>query len=147
MPRHGLTDTAFELIADLLPQPRATGRPPKDMRLIVDAILWILATGSAWRDLPTEYGPWQSVYDYFNQWAKDGTLDQILLRLTDAFVAAGEIEDDLWCVDGTSIRAGRWAAGAGQKGGPTSLPITLSAALGVVSARSCTSSATPPAIR
>ena len=52
MTRHRLTDEQWDLIADLFPPPAKTGRKPTDRRLVVDAILWILNTGSQWRDLP-----------------------------------------------------------------------------------------------
>ena len=45
-----------------------------DLRAIVNAIFWILRTGSQWRNLPDHYPKWQSVYYYFSKWKKDGTL-------------------------------------------------------------------------
>jgi len=86
----------------------------------LDGILWILRTGSPWRDLPEEFGPWQTVWGSFNKWNADGTLDTILQRLQAAFVDIGQIDHDLWCIDGTIVRAARCAAGGGKKGTPTS---------------------------
>lgn len=115
--RHCLTDDQWELIADLVEaEPKATGRRPKDRRTIVNGIFWILRTGAAWRDLPERFGRWQTVYDHFNNWSKDGTFDTILRRLQKATVDAEEIDDGLWCVDGTIVRAARCAAGAEKKG-------------------------------
>ena len=125
MARHRLTDEQWALIADIFPAPAKTGRPPSDRRMIVDGILWMLRSGSPWRDLPEgEFGPWQTVYGLFNGWNADGTLDRILRRLQAAQVDVGAIDGDLWCVDGTVVRAHRCAAGGGKKGIRRNRPIT-----------------------
>jgi len=113
MARSVLTDEQWDRVCGLFPGPAATGRPPADRRMIVDGILWILRTGSPWRDLPEEFGPWQTVWRLFDQWNVDGTLQEILTRLRAEHVKNA---DDLWCVDGTTVRAARCAAGGGKKG-------------------------------
>lgn len=118
MARHGLTDEQWNLIADIFPPLKPTGRPPRDRRTVVDAILWILKAGTPWRDLPEEFGPWETVYGCFNRWNSDGTLDAIVQRLRTMHVDVGAIDEDLWCVDGTIVRAHRCAAGGGKKGIP-----------------------------
>lgn len=118
-----LTDDAWDLIEDLLPQPAHTGRPRRDPRQVLDGMLWILRSGSPWRDLPEEFGPWQTVWRLFNQWNGDGTLDAILRRLQGAYIDSGELDGERWCVDGSIIRAARCAAGGGKKGIPKS-PMT-----------------------
>ena len=115
MTRHRLTDEQWDCIADIFPPPAKTGRPPSDRRMIVDGILWIMRTGSPWRDLPDEFGPWGTVWDLFDTWNADGTLDEILSRLRAMYVDAGEIDEELWCIDGTIVRAARCAAGGGKK--------------------------------
>lgn len=115
MTRHQLTDEQWDCIADIFPAPAWTGRPPRDRRLIVNAILWVLRTGSPWRDLPEEYQPWGTVWDLFDTWNDDGTLDKILHRLRAMHLDTGEIDEELWCVDGTIARAARCAAGGGKK--------------------------------
>lgn len=120
MVRDRLSDDAWEQIADVFPPPAAVGRKRKDPRDVVDGILYVLRTGCPWRDLHEEFGPWQSVYHHFNKWASDGTLDKALGRLVAAHVEVGEIDEDLWCVDGTHVRAARCAAGGGKKGTPKS---------------------------
>ncbi len=107
MVRHGLTDDEWELIRDVFRPPAPTGRPPRDRRQIVDAILWILRTGAPWRDLPEEFGPQGTVWNLFDRWNADGTLDTILSRPRPSRIDAGEIDDELWCVDGASVRAAR----------------------------------------
>lgn len=116
MVRHRLTDDEWECIKDVFPPAAKTGRPPRDRREMVDAMLWMLRSGAAWRDLPSEFGPWQSVWHLYNAWNKNGTLDEILQRLRAAHIDAGDIDEELWCIDGTSIRAARCAAGGGKKG-------------------------------
>ena len=116
MTRHRLTDEQWELIADLFPPPAETGRPPANRRMVVDGILWTLQAGAPWRDLPEEeFGPWETVYGLFNTWNADGKLDEILARLQANFIDAGEIDNKLWCIDGTVVRAHRCAAGGGKK--------------------------------
>ena len=124
MARLLLTDDEWDLIKDVFPQPAATGRPPRDPRLIVNGILWILRSGSPWRDLPDEFGPWQTVWRLFDKWNGNGTLDEILHRLQAAFVDIGQIDHRLWCIDGTISRAHRCAAGGGKRGISRSQRIT-----------------------
>ena len=66
MVRHRLTDDEWECIKDVFPPAAKTGRPPNDRREMVDAMLWMLRSGAAWRDLPSEFGPWQSVWHLYN---------------------------------------------------------------------------------
>ena len=125
MPRHRLTDEQWELIADLFPPPAKTGRPPTCRRSVVDAILWMLRTGAPWRDLPEdEHPPWETVYGLFNSWNSDGTLDRILNRLRANAIDAGEVDEELWCIDGTIVRAHRSAGGGGKKAIPRNLQTT-----------------------
>ena len=70
MMRGELTDREWKRLLPLLPprKPRV-GRPAKDHRTVVNAILWILRTGAPWRDLPRAYGSWKTVYSRFRRWA------------------------------------------------------------------------------
>ena len=121
--RHRLTDEQWDCISDVFPAAARTGRPQRDRRIIVDGILWILRTGSPWRDLPEEFGPWATVWDLSDKWNHDGTLDEILGSLRAAFIEAGEVDHALWCIDGTIVRAARCATGGGKKRIQRSLPI------------------------
>ena len=111
MLRHRLTDEQWNLISDVFSEPKRTGRPPRDRRQVVDGILWILRTGSPWRDLPDAFGPWATVWDLFDTWNHDGTLQAILDRLRGQV----KIDEELWCIDGTIVRAAKCAAGGGKK--------------------------------
>lgn len=116
MKRHELTDEQWQLVHPILPPRTATtGRPPSDPRLMLNGAFWILRTGAPWRDLPEHFGPWQTVYDHFRNWRKDGTYDRILLALQIRLDRDGKIDWDLWCIDGSSVRASRAAAGADKK--------------------------------
>ncbi len=128
MPRHRLTDEQWELVADLFQSTATTGRPPRDRRQVFDGILWILNTGSAWRDLPPEFGPWKTVWTVFDQWNHNGTLAKALSRLQ----GQSQIDSELWCIDGTVVRAHKCAAGGGKKGIPMNPRTTpLAAAVAV----------------
>jgi transposase len=139
MYRHELTDAQWALIEPLLPknEPKK-GRPWNDHRPLVNGIFWLLRTGVPWRDLPERYGPWHTVYDRFNRWSKDGTLDRVLEALQVRLDEQGAIDWDLWCIDGSNVRASKAAAGAGKKGGPTSPATTRWAARAADSAPNST---------
>ncbi len=115
MQRHELTDKEWEQIKDLLPKRKPRGRPPANFRQVLNGIFWLLRTGAPWRDLPERYGPFQTVHGWLSQWSRDGTLDRIISRLQVRLDAEGKIDWDLFCIDGSSIRASRAAAGARKK--------------------------------
>ena len=81
-PRHYPSDTSDEqwaIIEPLLPPVRTGGRPEKhSRRAIVDAILYVVRAGCAWRALPADFPPWQTVYWYFNQWEQARVTEKIL---------------------------------------------------------------------
>src|SRR5829696_7457365 len=72
-------DEQWALIEPLLPPVKTGGRPEKHpRRAIVDAILYVVRTGCAWRQLPADFPPWQPVYWYFNRWEQYKLTEQIL---------------------------------------------------------------------
>ncbi len=141
MRRHGLSDDDWAIVAPLLPKQGRGGRW-NDHRTTLGGMLWILRTGAPWRDLPERFGPWQSVDDRFNRWRRDGTFDRIAKALRIRLDREGKIDWDLWCVDGTSVRASRSAAGASKKCGKTSPKTTRWAAREADGERSSTWSLT-----
>lgn len=114
--RHELTDEQWAVVEPLIPRSKArTGRPPRDRRLLLNGLFWILCTGAPWRDLPERFGPWQTVYDHFRKWRKSGVFARILEALQIKLDDQGLIDWELWCVDGAIVRASRAAAGADKK--------------------------------
>jgi hypothetical protein len=74
-----LTDARWVRIAPLVaPATRSTGRPPQDHRTMLAGILWVMRTGSAWRDLPETFGPWATVHSRYQRWLRNGTRQRIL---------------------------------------------------------------------
>lgn len=80
-----LTDSQWQMIEPLLPHPprRADGRgrPRRDDRQVLNAILWVLRTGAPWKDLPREYPPYQTCHRRFLEWKRSGVLGRILHNL------------------------------------------------------------------
>lgn len=137
--RYELTDEAYGLIEDLLPGANPLGGGQwRPHRQVLNGMFWILHTGAQWREMPGRYGPWKTAYNRFRRWQKEGLLDRILQRLQARLDAEGRIDWDLWCVDGSSIRASRSAAGAGKKGATPSPRTTRWVAQEAGLAPSCT---------
>lgn len=84
-----------------------TGRPRKDARELVDAMLWIFKTGVPWRDLPEYYGPWKTVYNNFLRWRDAGVWENILRNLNPDPEPPWQI-----MVDSTSVKAHQHSIGA-----------------------------------
>ncbi|WP_152687273.1 transposase, partial [Klebsiella aerogenes] len=84
MTRYDLSDEAWAIIQPLLPAqlrtPRA-GHPWADHRMVINGMFWVRCSGTPWRDLPERYGPWKTVYNRFNRWAKTGVINIIFNRL------------------------------------------------------------------
>lgn len=73
-----LTADQWELLSSLLPASKPGGRPRQvNLKLVVQAILYLLVSGCAWRLLPKEYPPSSTVYYYFSQWRDDGTWKRV----------------------------------------------------------------------
>jgi putative transposase len=90
-------------------KPEDPGGTGSDNRVFVEAVLWIARTGSPWRDLPTTFGNWNSVYVRFNRWSEGGVWQRIFAALAD------DPDFEYLIVDSTIVRAHQHAAGA--KGG------------------------------
>ncbi len=114
MQRHEVTDREWAHFEPLLPQQR-TGRPPKDHRMIVNALLWLAKTGAPWRDLPERFGRWRTVATRFYRWTRSGLWERILAELRRLADARGGIDWEVHMIDSTNVRAHHCAAGA--KGG------------------------------
>jgi transposase len=104
-----LTDEQWASLEPLVPMGRR-GVKPKRNREVISGIAHVLHIGCRWCDCPAEYGPSTTIYNRFNRWSKAGIWQTILARLV-TFEAA-----DVQCIDSTSAKAHRCAAGG--KGGP-----------------------------
>ena len=113
--RADLTDAQWAVLEPLLPKGKKPGRPPKwSKRQLVDGIRWRIRVGSPWRDVPPQYGPWQTVYGLFRRWQRDGTWARVLTGLQAHADAAGLITWDV-SVDSTIARAHQHTAGARKR--------------------------------
>jgi transposase len=88
-------------------------------RRFFEAVVWWRRTGVPWRDLPDEFGPWQTVFNRFDRWSKNGRWAALFAALVT------DIDSEWQSIDSTTNRAHQHAAGG--KGG---LPPTASADLG-----------------
>ena len=112
-----MSDAQWALLEPLLPDqaPRRGGRWAEH-RAVVDAIRWRTRTGAPWRDVPADYGCWQTIYGRHRRWCADGTWTSVL----DALRAGADHERGAldagaaWAVsvDSTVVRAHADAAGA-----------------------------------
>ena len=131
MSRHNLTDREWKSIRVFLPAERSgrAGRPWKPHRQVINGIIFVLRTGIAWEDLPAELGKYKTVYNRFRRWVKSGHWQRIFEKLIARLLGDGEIDFEIWCVNGTVIRAHKAAAGA-KKGKLTTEENATKQALG-----------------
>jgi transposase len=124
MARGDLTDAQWERLSRHLPpenDPHKRGNRYKDHRTVINGILWVDRAGAPWPGalwaLPERYGPWQTCYDRFRCWQRDGTWQRLLQALqqeADSGRLPGQEVDWQGCAaDSTSIKAHPHAAGLG----------------------------------
>ena len=105
-----LSDQQWKRIENLcVGKPQDPGGTGADNRMFVEAVLWIARTGSPWRDLPSIFGKWNSVFVRFNRWSEGGVWQRIFAALAD------DPDFEYLILDSTIVRAHQHAAGA--KGG------------------------------
>ncbi|MFJ8871811.1 IS5 family transposase [Streptomyces sp. NPDC102473] len=112
MGRGDLSGEQRAVLGPLLPV-AVVGRPSLGRRRLIDGIRWRVRTGAPWRDLPPQYGPWQTVYGLFRRWQRGGVWSAVLTRLQARADAAGLRGGE---VDSTICRAHQHAAGARRAG-------------------------------
>lgn len=108
-----ITDGLWAVLEPVMPQDAGRrGRPWNDHRATLEGIVWRFRTGSPWRDLPEEFGPYQTVWQRHRLWSTDGTYERMFAVVRDG---AGLEPDDLehiLSIDSTVVRAHQHAAGA-----------------------------------
>jgi len=122
MSRFDLSEAEWRIIEPLLPgaDGRRMGRPRQDDRRVLNAIFFVLRTGTPWRDLPERYGPHISAYNRFNRWARRGVWLAIFEPL------AARSPGSLALIDSSILRAHQHAAG-GKKGARITPSVGLAA--------------------
>jgi len=108
--RFVVNDETWAKVAALLPGKASDrGVTARDNRLFLETVLWRVRTDLPWRDLPSDFGSWNSVFQRFRRWAVAGVFDRIFERLS------GEPDFEYALIDGTIVSAHQKASGA--KGG------------------------------
>lgn len=115
MDRFCLTDAQWAKMEPFcLGKPSDPGRTGGDGRLFLEAVLWIVRTGSPWRDLPPSFGKGNSVYKRFRDWVRADVFKRM-------FAAASDEPDmEYAMVDATIVKVHRH--GQGAKGGRRARP-------------------------
>ena len=110
-----LTDELWAVIEPVLPSDVGRrGQRWSDHRMILEGVAWRYRVGAPWRDLPAEFGPWQTVWKRHHRWSLDGTYAKLFVAVQESFgplPEEAELADALMSVDSTSIRAHLHAAG------------------------------------
>jgi transposase len=110
MDRLVLQDEQWGKIASLIiGRPDQRGSTGRDNRMFVEGVLWIVRTGSPWRDLPEAFGEWNSVFRRFSRWSRKGVWQRIFEVMSD------DPDFEYLIIDSTIVRAHQHASGA--KGG------------------------------
>jgi putative transposase len=120
MDRLILCDQQWERIAPhIIGDERTRGSSGRDNRMFVEGVLWIVRTGSPWRDLPEVFGPWNSTFRRFSRWSAKGVWHRIFAAMAD------DPDFEYLILDSTIVRAHQHAAGA-KRGLKIRSPIRLS---------------------
>ena len=117
-----LSDAQWAFLEPFVCRPkRRSGRQLRDPRQVLEGIIYRYRTGIPWRDLPEEFGPWQTVWKRHRRYAHDGTWDRVLTALVAEADARGVLDWTV-AVDSTINRAHQHATNTKRvTGGPTEL--------------------------
>lgn len=110
MTRRELDEDERVLIGPLLPIGRF-GPYPQRLRDQLEGVIWRFRTGSQWREVPAEFGRWQTVYDAFTRWRGAGVFGGLMDAMIAEAARRGQVDLSLVSVDSTSVRAHQDAAG------------------------------------
>jgi transposase len=113
--RYMITDELWATMGPCVEQAKrfkCGAEPVLPDRMFFEAVLYLTRTGVPWRDLPSEFGSWDAVYNRLRRWIASGSLKRLFELLTED-PAFGEVKRVL--IDATNVRAHRCAAGARKK--------------------------------
>jgi transposase len=105
-----LDDDEWALISPFLPIGRF-GPYPQRLREQFEGVIWRFRTGGQWREMPAEFGPWQTVYDAFARWRTAGVFAALMDGMIAEAASRGQADMSLVSVDSTVARAHHDAAG------------------------------------
>ena len=80
-------------------RPAGRGRPWRDLRAVLNGVLWVLRTGAPWHDLPSRYPPYQTCHRRLQQWRREGTLTRVLTALAKDLRDRGQLDRSETCLD------------------------------------------------
>ena len=126
-----LTDAQWDKIKFLFEKTVGRGRPPLNPRIVLDAIIWTMKSGGRWRDLPPEFGNWNSIYHKFRKWCEQGLFKRLLNLFTDEGTALLEI-DSTFCKVHQSAWSKNQAIGSSRGGKNTKIHVLLNEKMQVV---------------
>ncbi len=112
MARTDLSEKQWRALETHLPANPKCGHVYVEHRRVINGVVWRLKTGAPWRDVPERYGPWQTCWDRFTRWERDGTWVRLLQTLQAHADAEGDIDWDGAALDSSHIKAHRSATGA-----------------------------------
>lgn len=72
-----LTEEQWNIVKKLLPQQKVLGRKPKERRMMLNALLYMIVSGCQWRMVPKDFGPWSTVYSCFRRWRQQGVWQRV----------------------------------------------------------------------
>lgn len=115
MTRRVISDAQWGLIEPFALGKRSDpGQTGRDPRLFMEAVLWIVRTGAQWRELPGEFGKWNSVFKRFRRWVQADAFYRMFRALSE------DADFEYAMIDGTIVKVHR--SGQGAKGGLSARP-------------------------
>jgi len=129
--RRVLSDAQWEIIEPFcLGKKSDPGQTGRDPRLFMEAVLWVVRTGAQWRELPREFGKWNSVFKRFRRWV----MVDVFYRMFKVLASDADFEyamipshglqaNHCRAADGTIVKVHR--SGQGAKGGLFARPLAV----------------------
>lgn len=101
--RDVVSDEVWAVIGPLFPGVKSTRRPPVDRRKVVEATAWRFRTGVPWRDLPMQFGNWNTIYKNFDRWSQEGVWATVLGKVQSLAQQSADL-DWVASLDSTIVR-------------------------------------------